>query len=436
MTALIWLLLLFMMTHGTDGSCTFNSSSYPGILLRPKKKVFQTSELLVMQCGKDGNLATATCKSDGTWSRDPPPCKVTQDEGCEYRDQFRPYKWSLYHYKYVNISIPKQAGNSNKDSTITSMKGISDSTTSGFQAINSSPAELTARKEVRKWPLNTKVSFMCESGYTLIGPPQIVCDVGYQWSFKCPFCKQDEEVPEKQAINYKLTIIWSSITILSILILIASSLLIYKWRQRILQRKQWQRYFGDYTYRQSKTRITRPASSSGGTKAERGNRKSSSAQAMTTTSGVKVGSSSAAASSAAFSAASSAVTSSSSDVQVKSNEDTATIYSTATITSVSTTMTSITQAGMIGMAATTVTITSPSPDLNEVVSPPSPSAIASDTNNPVYANITLDNNSSNCNNINLDSNPLESPTLGLSEQELKSYEYSRRCSPVVPVTDL
>lgn len=392
-----------MMNHGADSTCKIDLKSHPEYKFTPRKYVYNVNEYVVVQCAKDSNSATLRCNDDGSFHRSMPACKASEEDGCEYSEQFRSSKWPTNHYKYVNISVPRRekVGNNNKD--IVTSKGISDSTTSGFMSISASPASesLTAKKDTKKLPLRSKVSFQCEPGYTLIGPNQIVCDVKYEWTYKAPWCKQDDEIPEKQAINYKLTLIWSSITIVSILVLIVSSLLIYKWRQRILQRKQWQRYFGDYTYRQSKTRITRPGSA-----AAKSNRKSTAVVTSANTASGTVTN-----------------TTKTSDVQVSKAEDTATIYSTATITSVSTTMTSITPA--------IVTITAPSPDLNDVVSPPSPSVITSDPN-PVYAhvNVTIDNNISS--DLN---NPLESPSGLLSEQELKNLDFSRR-SPVVPVTDL
>ena len=105
----------------------------------------------------------------------------------------------------------------------------------------------------------SELHFTCEKGYELIGAPVILCDAGYKWTYKPPFCTKispptTEAGPRSRPYVLSLTILLSMLSIIMLLVIGFSA---YQRRKRNKMQNQWRRYFNHYTYRASQRKITR-----------------------------------------------------------------------------------------------------------------------------------------------------------------------------------
>jgi hypothetical protein len=197
-------------------SCESPSLPHSGMLVKPSRNRYSIGTTVIFQCH---NLAstTARCLDDGSWSRGPQYCPPTNTSCPDLGD---------IPSGYFNITLSKAAQKEMKTNY------------------------------VPKFPFNTKVKVTCYPGYKLDGAAILVCDPGFQWSFKKPVCRLHLPDANVSKGSSKLTALWTSISILLTLVLLVGFTLLYRWRQRQLQRQRWQRYFTNYTYRQSKHKIT------------------------------------------------------------------------------------------------------------------------------------------------------------------------------------
>ena len=188
---------------------------HSGIIVKPSKSKYAAGTLVVFQCHNEAST-TARCQEDGSWSRGLQYCPPTNGSCPDLGDI--PFGW-------MNISLSKAA-------------------------------QREAKGSISKYPLNTKVKIFCFSGYKLEGATTLVCDPGFKWSFKKSECRPNLTEGNSSKISSKLTALLTSISFLLILVILVAVTLFYRWRQRQLQRQRWQRYFTNYTYRQSKHKIT------------------------------------------------------------------------------------------------------------------------------------------------------------------------------------
>ncbi|KAI1303202.1 hypothetical protein HDE_02299 [Halotydeus destructor] len=123
---------------------------------------------------------------------------------------------------------------------------------------------LQATVDAPLFGIGTNVRFKCNTGYQLAEnqPSVIVCHDQYTWTHPPPKCiKVSEPKKNSKPFPTELKALFIFISIILMSILLVSFALVYRWRKRELQRKRWQRYFGNYSYRQSKTNITSSTSS-------------------------------------------------------------------------------------------------------------------------------------------------------------------------------
>jgi len=107
-----------------------------------------------------------------------------------------------------------------------------------------------------KYPFNSKIKFNCFQGYELEGAGTLICGPEFKWSFKMPECRAPGSRTPSPRSSTTLATLLSCIFILLLLIVLIGFIFFYRRRQRQKQRKRWQRYFGNYAYRQSKHNIT------------------------------------------------------------------------------------------------------------------------------------------------------------------------------------
>ena len=177
-----------------------------GVLLKPWRKTYDVGNTVVFQC-HNGVTATAHCEEGGQWSRGSPHCPST-NQSCP------PHVFANGNVTYT----PSTAQNPR--------------------------------------PLRSKAHFRCNDGYELVGAPVVVCDKEFQWSYKTPACLPIVSETGSSSGSL-LTGLLLSIAILFSLVVVISGSLWYRWRRRKAQRDQWKRLFVNYTYRQSKRKITR-----------------------------------------------------------------------------------------------------------------------------------------------------------------------------------
>ena len=181
--------------------------------LKLKQDIIPVNTIIVYQC-HTGEASTARCLANGEWSRGIPPCPDPGNKTCPNLPLF-------YHGKMNTVKHPA--------------------------APNDSP----------EYPYATKVLYKCDKGYKISGPQVIFCDKLFAWYSVPPHCVKEETGELVSSSQYpKLTVLLTSISIILFFVILTSMILLYRWRQRKLQRKRWQRYFGNYAYRQSKTNIT------------------------------------------------------------------------------------------------------------------------------------------------------------------------------------
>jgi hypothetical protein len=196
----------------STGACPRPLQPHPGLFIKGQRKSkYKSGDLIIYQCHTKLTV-TAICLSDGTWSRGPPHCPPSEE------------------------SCPVIGKISHGQSEVIKSEGAS---------IDSPP-----------FSIGTKVRFHCAQGYELKGPSIVFCEPGHIWSYKAPICTfKKDDIPRSNATT-TLAILLTSISIIFLLTVLLILLLVYRWRKRKLQRKRWQRYFGNFNHRQSKTNIT------------------------------------------------------------------------------------------------------------------------------------------------------------------------------------
>ncbi|KPM04539.1 complement control/ sushi-like repeats protein [Sarcoptes scabiei] len=194
---------------------------------RQNRQNFIPGDIIIYNCISNKIRATARCNSDGEWSRGMPHCPI--------------------------------------DETINSLK--------------CKPFDSFTHGSV-KYVENAAV-FSCKDGFELEGKSTINCNPNGVWNGPLPRCvlkmaAPPELVPttsntissisdtvitnesiddQEPKISKTLMILLILISIVLFVLIVVATVSFYHWRQRRLNSKTWQRYFGHYYHRQSKTNI-------------------------------------------------------------------------------------------------------------------------------------------------------------------------------------
>lgn len=203
--------------------CLKPEAPHTGFTYRPNYKRYRLDDVMVVSCHNGKRHFTLKCLDDGSWSGNFPPedeCPAPAGSSCPNVTS------ESFPDGHFNVSLPLLA----------------------------SDADLDDEQIPAAFPLKTKIDFECYPDLNLVGAKTIVCDPGYKWSFKVPLCVKSSEAPSPASMTSgpPLEIIMS-IIIAGILVVVISLYLLNRWRLRVSERKRWQRYFGNYTYRSSKT---------------------------------------------------------------------------------------------------------------------------------------------------------------------------------------
>lgn len=188
--------------------CDRPKRPHSGVLIKPSSKSYAIGQTVVFQC-HNGISVTAFCEEGGQWSRGPPHCPPT------------------------NQSCPPLVF---ENGNVTFIGATADNPR----------------------PLQSRAIFKCNDGYDLVGAPSLVCDKGFVWSYRTPACLP-QVAEEKPSSSSFLAAVLLAIAIVFSLVVVAAGSLWYRWWRRKLQRDQWKRLFGNYTYRQSKRKIAVPS---------------------------------------------------------------------------------------------------------------------------------------------------------------------------------
>lgn len=189
-------------------TCSMPAKPHPDLRIvsfkRNKSAPYVPGDLVIYICDTNTvSKASAKCLGNGEWSRGPPHCP--QRNECTSLSQ-------IVHGSH-NATAP--------------------------------------------YPIATIVKFECEDGYRINGSPIIECQKRggkVMWNDTAPSC---QEVPKPLPLkSQKFTALITSIVIVFLIVCVMFGVLLLRWRQRQLQRRRWQRYFGHYHHRQSKTNIT------------------------------------------------------------------------------------------------------------------------------------------------------------------------------------
>jgi len=93
--------------------------------------------------------------------------------------------------------------------------------------------------------IGAKLSFKCNNHYILNEEnKEIFCMHNGEWSSNIPRCLDLATIRTSQILSYILT----CIIIILILIIAITAVLLFRWRQKQLQKRQWQRYFCNLEY--------------------------------------------------------------------------------------------------------------------------------------------------------------------------------------------
>ena len=194
-------------------------------ILLGRKKKFVPGDVIIYSCESVKTKATAKCRPDGQWSRDPPHCP-----------EVNPRCPQLPHFPHGLMTVEQN-----------------------------------------------KANFSCYEGYKLDGASLIICNNKGNWSSSIPRCvlnlanikvpyftnqsgdggmtpnsdikDNDREANFERNTSNQLTVLWIVIVIILLAVCILVGFLIYKNRNDKLQRQRWRNYFGHYHHRQSKTNI-------------------------------------------------------------------------------------------------------------------------------------------------------------------------------------
>lgn len=190
--------------NGSKTRCDRPRRPHSGLIIKPSLKSYAVGQVVIIQC-HNGVSISASCEEGGQWSRGAPHCPPS------------------------NQSCPVHA----------------------FPNGNVTYTPSTAQTPR---PLQSVAHFRCNEGFELIGAPRVVCDKGFEWSYKTPTCRPI--VTDKSSSSGSLlSALLLSIGILFSLIVVISATLWYRWWRRKVQREKWQQYFIRYTYRQSKRKF-------------------------------------------------------------------------------------------------------------------------------------------------------------------------------------
>lgn len=158
----------------------------------------------------DKTIKTITCTSQGTWSVDDFYCPEPLPKLCP-------------------IVTPLENGRHNGSSKVTG------------------------------YPDGTLITFMCNPNYYRDGAPYIRCRHG-NWTSQKPRCALHEYYSLTRSTSTsssnQLTVLGTVLFVVLFFILLVLSIILHRLRQRHLEKQYWKRYFGNHTYRQSRTNIT------------------------------------------------------------------------------------------------------------------------------------------------------------------------------------
>ncbi|KAH9522905.1 hypothetical protein DERF_006457 [Dermatophagoides farinae] len=203
---------------------------------RMNKNVFTPGDIIIFSCMSNRMKLTAKCRDDGEWSQGIPHCPMNE-----------------------------------------------------FSTLKCAPITTFSHGTV-KIVNETRALFTCNDEYELDGPTTINCNANGVWSAPLPRCvvrmiistddhdhrhsttldpkhhssshlsesnnnNDDLLDNEERAISNTLLVLLIIIFILLFIIITIAMIAFCRWRQRRMNSKVWQRYFGHYYHRQSKTNI-------------------------------------------------------------------------------------------------------------------------------------------------------------------------------------
>ena len=188
-------------------SCDMPARPHAGLTIvtgkQQVKSVFRPGDIIIYSCRQTGVKAAVKCLPDGTWHRGAPHCPFPNEVSCP------------------------------------------------------APKVENGRIEGSKpFQVYSSIKFKCDQNYVLEGSSKLFCLPNGKWNDTIPKCASTSPIIESQSSSSKLTILIICIIIIILIIILISLMLLLRWRKQQLERKRWQRYFGNYNHRQSKTNFT------------------------------------------------------------------------------------------------------------------------------------------------------------------------------------
>ncbi|XP_015784429.1 beta-2-glycoprotein 1 [Tetranychus urticae] len=196
------------LSRCVENFCLNYATSRSGVLTLPRKSQYSIGATVLATC-HDKNRTTIRCKEDGSW-------------------ELNGFKCSDPGKKFCSVITPLENGRHNGSSKIT---GYSD---------------------------GVVIAFYCNPNYYRDGPPWIRCRHG-SWTSNKPRCVLHEYGSlsrSPSSSSNQLTVLGTVLFVILFFILIVLSIILHRLRQRHLEKQYWKRYFGNHTYRQSRTNIT------------------------------------------------------------------------------------------------------------------------------------------------------------------------------------
>lgn len=204
-------------------TCPRPSLQHHGMVIKSKQGTlakYPIGSMIVYSC-HTGAIAPARCSSTGEWSGGPPVCPETNASCSDIRDHFKNGKMTLVRPQ-------------------------------------------TASDSASRFTYGSRVYFKCNPGFVFADPTDaslIICDKGHRWSHAVPTCVAEQPLTVRPSGHSPVTMLVSGTTVVLFAIAFVLLFVAYRWRQRRSQRKRWQRYFGNYAHRQSRTNFTTSSSS-------------------------------------------------------------------------------------------------------------------------------------------------------------------------------
>ncbi|RWS22904.1 complement control/ sushi-like repeats protein, partial [Leptotrombidium deliense] len=192
--------------HCVRAYCDTPPKPHTGLLIKPFANRYNAGERVLLLCLTRKDKKSILCTEDGVWDDAIMHCPA-------------PHPKSMYCPQVSDI--PNGSHNGSKG----------------------------------KQKAGTRIVFKCNNNYLLNGTPWIYCQADGTWTGKVPSCSVKSTSVSIERTSSKLTVLWTCIAVVFVLILVIIAVLLLRWRQRQLQRRHWRRYFGNHTYRQSKTNI-------------------------------------------------------------------------------------------------------------------------------------------------------------------------------------